>query len=57
MEEVHIRLTEKHYKDSPEFKRQVNTSEVIQKLLPKETDANKILKLIERKRHSFAYFN
>ena len=49
IEQQHKRPAEKHYKDRPEFKRHVNTSKVINKLSPKQTDLNKILKLIERK--------
>ena len=49
MEQKYGRPAEKHYKDSPELKRQVNKSKVIHTLLPKQTDLNKILKIIERK--------
>ena len=35
--------------DSPELKRQVNTSNIIYTLLSKQTDLDKTLKIIERK--------
>ena len=43
------RPTEKHYKDSPELKTEISTSKALHKLLPKETDLNETLKLIQRK--------
>ena len=43
------RPTDKHFKDNPKSKRQVNISKVIHKFLPKQTEFNEIIKLIERK--------
>ena len=39
---------EKHYKDVTDFKQQINTSELIYKFLPKQTDLNSVIKVIER---------
>ena len=49
IEQEHNRPNEIHYRDSPELRQQVNTSKVVQRFLPRQTDQNKILKCIERK--------
>ena len=51
----YTKTTEKHYKDSPDLKQQINTSEVVHNFLSKQMDLHKVLKLIERKVLSRTY--
>ena len=57
IDEEYNRLTNKHFRDKPESKRQINASKVVHTFLPKQTDLNKVIKHIEREilKGSYAY--
>ena len=45
IEQEYNKPTEKHYRDSPKLKEQMNTSKVVFKFLEKQIDLNKVIKL------------